>query len=300
MGTRRYIISDASKMLKVESHVLRYWEEELEIKIPRNEMGHRYYTEENIELLRKIRDLKEQGYGLRTIKMMINGEIDINRSNPNTVNIRNLFDKPKSEKNTFYKEDEEGCNNGVNNKEIMDTKTKDNSGDIEKYRGLENKTSLTESVSSESKMQQFQEIMGNIVSRALEENTESIVTRAINKSTQNMSKEVSDCVSEKVLKGVDYIIRMQDEREEETSCALVIPNVIRSETTITYLGIVDLSSFAGTTIGTLLSQGNAAVTTAPHTLLWPSLFLSLLMISFNLFGNGLRDAFNPTTRGEDD
>ena len=215
MGTRRYIISDASKMLKVESHVLRYWEEELEIKIPRNEMGHRYYTEENIELLRKIRDLKEQGYGLRTIKMMINGEIDINRSNPNTVNIRNLFDKPKSEKNTFYKEDEEGCNNGVNNKEIMDTKTKDNSGDIEKYRGLENKTSLTESVSSESKMQQFQEIMGNIVSRALEENTESIVTRAINKSTQNMSKEVSDCVSEKVLKGVDYIIRMQDEREEE-------------------------------------------------------------------------------------
>lgn len=85
-----------------------------------------------------------------------------------------------------------------------------------------------------------------------------------------------------------------------TSCALVIPNVIRSETTITYLGIVDLSSFAGTTIGTLLSQGNAAVTTAPHTLLWPSLFLSLLMISFNLFGNGLRDAFNPTTRGEDD
>ena len=85
-----------------------------------------------------------------------------------------------------------------------------------------------------------------------------------------------------------------------TSCALVIPSVIRSETTISYLGIVDLSAFAGTTIGTLLSQGNAAVTSAPHTLLWPSIFLSLLMISFNLFGNGLRDAFNPTTRGEDD
>lgn len=85
-----------------------------------------------------------------------------------------------------------------------------------------------------------------------------------------------------------------------TSCALVIPSVIRSETTMSYLGIVDLSSFAGTTIGTLLSQGNASVTSAPHTLLWPSLFLGLLMISFNLFGNGLRDAFNPTTRGEDD
>ncbi len=85
-----------------------------------------------------------------------------------------------------------------------------------------------------------------------------------------------------------------------TSCALVIPGVIRSETTLTYLGIVDLRSFAGTTLGTLLSQGNAAVTTAPHTLLWPSLFLGLLMICFNLFGNGLRDAFNPSTRGEED
>ena len=85
-----------------------------------------------------------------------------------------------------------------------------------------------------------------------------------------------------------------------TSCALVIPGVIRSETTLTYLGIVDLQSYVGATIGTLLSDGNDAVTTAPHTLLWPSLFLGLLMICFNLFGNGLRDAFNPSTRGVED
>ena len=65
MGEKRYIISDASKMLNVESHVLRYWEEELEIKIPRNEMGHRYYTEGNIESLRKVRDLKKQGYSAK-------------------------------------------------------------------------------------------------------------------------------------------------------------------------------------------------------------------------------------------
>ncbi|MCI9337691.1 MAG: ABC transporter permease [Lachnospiraceae bacterium] len=85
-----------------------------------------------------------------------------------------------------------------------------------------------------------------------------------------------------------------------TSCALVIPGVINSETSMTYLGIVDLSTYAGTTIGTLLSQGNGAATTAPHAMLYPSIFLGLLMICFNLFGNGLRDAFNPTTRGIDD
>lgn len=85
-----------------------------------------------------------------------------------------------------------------------------------------------------------------------------------------------------------------------TSVALVIPGVIGSETNLTYLGIINLSDFAGTSIGTLMSQGQATMTAAPHTIFFPALFISLLLISFNLFGNGLRDAFNPTTRGEDD
>ena len=85
-----------------------------------------------------------------------------------------------------------------------------------------------------------------------------------------------------------------------TSCALIIPSVISSETQMTYLGIINLQDFAGTSIGTLMSQGQVAMTTAPHGMLWPSLFVSLLLISFNLFGNGLRDAFNPTTRGAED
>ncbi len=85
-----------------------------------------------------------------------------------------------------------------------------------------------------------------------------------------------------------------------TSCALIIPSAISSETSMTYLGIVDLTTYAGSTIGTLLSSGQASMTTAPHGMFWPSLFFALLMISFNLFGNGLRDAFNPSTRGADD
>ena len=49
----RYMISDASSMVNVESHVLRYWEDELELNIPRNEMGHRYYTQENQRIKRE-------------------------------------------------------------------------------------------------------------------------------------------------------------------------------------------------------------------------------------------------------
>ena len=60
-----------------------------------------------------------------------------------------------------------------------------------------------------------------------------------------------------------------------TSCALIIPSVISSETNLT-------------------------MTTSPHAMFFPAIYFALLLISFNLFGNGLRDAFNPSTRGVED
>ena len=48
MNEKRYMISDAAKKIDVEPHVLRYWEDEIGIEIPRNEMGHRYYRKEDI------------------------------------------------------------------------------------------------------------------------------------------------------------------------------------------------------------------------------------------------------------
>ena len=67
----RYMISDAAGLVNVEAHVLRYWEEELELDIPRNELGHRYYTKENIEQFLKIKEWKEKGYQLKAIKMLV-------------------------------------------------------------------------------------------------------------------------------------------------------------------------------------------------------------------------------------
>ncbi len=70
----RYMISDAANLIQVESHVLRYWEEELELDVPRNEMGHRYYTEENIRQFEQIKKLKEEGYQLKAIKMLVHNQ----------------------------------------------------------------------------------------------------------------------------------------------------------------------------------------------------------------------------------
>lgn len=151
MSEKRYIISDASKMLDVESHVLRYWEEELEIKIPRNEMGHRYYTENHINLLKNVRDLKKQGYGLRTIRMMIGG----------------------------------------NPKELPESSVKTN------------------------KMEQFQEIMGNIVSKALRESGRELGQEIGKEISGNICQTVGEGVSKAVIKEMDYRLKVNEEKEEE-------------------------------------------------------------------------------------
>ena len=85
-----------------------------------------------------------------------------------------------------------------------------------------------------------------------------------------------------------------------TSAALTIPNVIFSESMLSYLHIINLETSSLTSIGTLLSNGQGYLSTFPHIILFPALFISILEISFNLFGNGLRDAFNPSLRGVGD
>ncbi len=85
-----------------------------------------------------------------------------------------------------------------------------------------------------------------------------------------------------------------------TSSVLVIPSVIFSETSLTYLGIIDLNNGSMTSVGTLLAKGQTYLFTYPHIILFPAIFISLLMLSFNLFGNGLRDAFNPSLRGNEE
>ena len=84
-----------------------------------------------------------------------------------------------------------------------------------------------------------------------------------------------------------------------TGSVLVIPGVIFLESSLTYLGIVNLDSSTMTSVGTMLANGRQYLSTDPHIILFPALFISLLEISFNLFGNGLRDAFNPSLRGAD-
>ena len=71
MGEVRYMISEAAKRVNMEAHVLRHWEEELGLTIGRTEMGHRYYTDEDVRLFNCIKELKEQGMLLKELKDLI-------------------------------------------------------------------------------------------------------------------------------------------------------------------------------------------------------------------------------------
>lgn len=81
-----------------------------------------------------------------------------------------------------------------------------------------------------------------------------------------------------------------------TSSVLMIPSVIFAEASVSYLGIglKGLSS-----LGVILSESQSYISTYPYILLFPSCVLALMMICFNLFGNGLRDALNPSLKGSD-
>ncbi len=82
-----------------------------------------------------------------------------------------------------------------------------------------------------------------------------------------------------------------------TGAVLMIPSVIFSEATISYLGL----GFKGmSSLGVILSNNQIELLSYPYLLLFPSAVIALVMISFNLFGNGLRDAINPSLKGEEE
>lgn len=85
-----------------------------------------------------------------------------------------------------------------------------------------------------------------------------------------------------------------------TGTILIIPGIISSEIILSYLGIVSFRTSDLVSMGTLLSQGESYLSTYPHMLLFPAIFIALLEIAFNLFGNGLRDAFDPSLRGSEE
>lgn len=85
-----------------------------------------------------------------------------------------------------------------------------------------------------------------------------------------------------------------------TGSVLSIPGMIFSESSLSYLGIINLQTGNMTSVGNMLASSQQYLSSHPYMMFFPAMFICLLMLSFNLFGNGLRDAFNPSLRGAED
>ena len=177
-------ISDAAKEVKVESHVLRYWEEELHLPIKRNELGHRYYTQEDVERFKQIKGMKERGLQLKAIKMILrDGKLDVLSVRQGQNGSTERLEEEKNEESSVASVQGEP----------MDREETGLAIDIVDSREREIATE-----SKEDKSRRLQWLLQQLIRQTLQEN----------------NSELCKEIKESVVKELDYQFRMQEERDE--------------------------------------------------------------------------------------
>lgn len=197
MKEEYYLIKEAAAMVGVESHVLRYWEEELKMDIHRNEMGHRYYTQKDIEVLSKIRVLKDKGLQLKAIR--------------NYLEMRKEQIEKGKEADSFKKTSKE-------------------SGGLAKASKDAQLVSVKQQIlSNEEKMEQFQQLMSRILANAIQENNELIgksagehAANAVVTQITGMTKEQEARAEERYQK-LDQTLREIQKARQEAAAANMRP-----------------------------------------------------------------------------
>ncbi|GFI18404.1 chromosome-anchoring protein RacA [Lachnospiraceae bacterium] len=182
-----YMISDAAKKVEVEAHVLRYWEEELEIPAKRNEMGHRCYTEEDISRFRRVKELKEQGLQLKAIRQMLKkGDLKA----PMILFEKN-GDEYMQEVHTMSELQMNANESEMNKRHVLMVKK----GEI---LPVEGKNITVQEESREQKSLRLQQLLKDMIKEAVHSN----------------NQELCQEIKESLLKELDYQFRIQDEKAD--------------------------------------------------------------------------------------
>lgn len=176
-------------MVHVETHVLRYWEEELQLPIKRNEMGHRYYTEQDISQLKEIKVLKEQGLQLKAIRTVLDkAEEEAKQAEGK--------DAMESRKNVVREAEQEAVMSKA--QKYMVTLSKDKNVTVESKPEVLPEYPLKEDEKNQ-KAARLQYLLQHMITEAV----------------KSANRELCTEVKESILKEMDYQFRMQEERDEE-------------------------------------------------------------------------------------
>lgn len=184
---KRYSISDTAKQLEVEAHVLRYWEVELGLHIERNAQGHRFYKAEDISLLRHIKDLKEQGFQLKAIKLIL----------PDIHNVCQMDTKK------LYRLREEL------NQQVMEENYRPSIQHTAQVMPLHPERNeftaqkpATPSMSQEEKLRHFEAMM------------RKMIRATVSEMDRESEERICEKITTKLLKEMDYLTRQKEELQE--------------------------------------------------------------------------------------
>lgn len=235
MEKERYLINEAAKEVHVESHVLRYWEEELELPIRRNEQGHRIYTKEDIDRFIQIKDLKDQGLQLKAVKTLLNqmyseGEDGMRADNPFAQKQLTKISRLGETKMVPLKSSEEirwnerfGNRKHEESKAAADEPAKDTETEDSGRSSMKNMIEIKEmhsldetgAYSAESPVKEatkeqtmrLQYLFQKLIKEAVASNNEEMA--------EHLVQRISESVKGDLCKELDYQFRLMEERDEE-------------------------------------------------------------------------------------
>lgn len=196
MGEVRFMISEAAKKVHVESHVLRYWEEELGLSIGRTEMGHRYYTEDDIQLFCCIKRLKDEGMLLRDLKLLI----------PQLNETRNrLRQADKVSEKATAKSAVKALAGAVTNAAApAGTNPVSTPDSVEKSSAALPSAAVTpDEIITRTQLEQVRSLLGDVLSEVVTDNNSTL------------TDQISKTVTSDILREMDDLFQAKERREEE-------------------------------------------------------------------------------------
>ena len=207
MTKETYLINEVAKEVHVESHVLRYWEEELDIPITRNRQGHRVYTQEDINRFVQIKNLKDQGLQLKAVKLVLN-------------QLQESEDEEKDMKqdNPFTQKHETKMNKGgeMNVIQIKEMKSLDKRETMSHNRKNEYRNELT--VRRKEEMARDEQEQQEKLAR-MQYLIQKMIADAVKSNNKILINELSEQMKENICKEMDYQFRLLEEHEEEREAA---------------------------------------------------------------------------------
>lgn len=204
MGEVRFMISEAAKKVHVESHVLRYWEEELGLSIGRTEMGHRYYTEDDIQLFCCIKRLKDEGMLLRDLKLLI-PQLNETRNRLRQADKVSVKALAGAATNTDIKTAADAVAKPVTNAAApAGTNPVSTPDSVEKSSAALPSAAVTpDEIITRTQLEQVRSLLGDVLSEVVTDNNSTL------------TDQISKTVTSDILREMDDLFQAKERREEE-------------------------------------------------------------------------------------